>query len=164
MVSRQSSRAGRKAAAVAVLAVLMLALPVQLAAQANDALLGTWVLERGKSTFSGAVPERRTMTFEKVAGGIRHTTETLQGEVTYRLQYVFQIDGKDYPADVQMPIASVSFKRIDANKVERSGKYQGQVVETVTYQLSAAGKVLTVTQKGSIGGAEVTSTQVFDRK
>jgi hypothetical protein len=154
------------AAAPAVLAALIvaLALHVQLVAQANDTLLGTWILERGKSTFSGAVPERRTMTFEKVDGGIRHTTETLQGEVTYRLQYVFQIDGKDYPADVQMPIASVSFKRIDAGKVERSGKYQGQVVETVTYQVSANGKVLTVIQKGTTNGVEVTSTQVFNRK
>jgi hypothetical protein len=104
------------------------------------------------------------MTFEKVEGGIRHTTTTLQGEVTYRLQYVFQFDGKDYPADVQMPVSTVSFKRIDANKAERSGKYQGEVVETVTYQVSAGGKVMTATQKGLIGGVEVTSTQVFNRQ
>jgi hypothetical protein len=166
MLPRQSPRVGLVTAALALLPVLIVALAPQLAlrAQANDALLGTWILERGKSTFSGAVPERRTMTFEKVDKGIRHTTETLQGEVTYRLQYVFEMDGKDYPADVQMPVASVSFKRIDANKIERSGKYQGAVVETVTYQLSAGGKVLTATQKGNINGAEVSSTQVFNRK
>ncbi len=163
MLSRQSSRVGLVTAVLAVL-IVALGLQLQLVAQADDALLGTWILERGKSTFSGAVPERRTMTFEKVDGGIRHATETLQGEVTYRLQYVFQIDGKDYAADVQMPVASVSFKRIDASKVERSGKYQGQVVETVTYQVSAAGKVLTVMQKGTTNGVEVTSTQVFNRR
>jgi hypothetical protein len=162
-MSRRSVQPVLAAGALTVL-IIALAVPVGVSAQGNDALLGTWVLERGKSTFSGAVPEKRTMTFEKVEGGIRHTTTTLQGEVTYRLQYVFQFDGKDYPADVQMPVSTVSFKRIDANKAERSGKYQGEVVETVTYQVSAGGKVMTATQKGLIGGVEVTSTQVFNRQ
>jgi hypothetical protein len=162
-MSRHSIRAGLEGAVLAGL-ILALGLSIRLMAQGNDVLLGTWTLERGKSTFSGAVPEKRTMVFEKVDSGIRHTTTTLQGEVTYRLQYVFQIDGKDYPADVQMPVSTVSFKRIDANKVERSGKYQGTVVETVTYQLTANGKVLTVNQKGTINGAEITSTQVFNRQ
>ena len=150
--------------AAAAILIVSLAIPDRLAAQGNDALFGTWVLERGKSTFSGNVPDRRTMLFEKVESGIRHTTQTLQGGATYRLQYVFQFDGKDHPADVQMPVSTVSFKRIDANKVERSGKYQGEVVETVTYQLSSNGKVLTVNQKGLNNGVEVTSTQVFNRQ
>ncbi len=148
----------------ALVLLALAAAEVRPTAQGSDPWMGTWLLERGKSTFSGAVPERRTMTFEKVAGGIRHTTETLQGEVTYRLQYTFQIDGKDYPADVQMPVGQVSFKRVNANTIERAGKYQGAVIETVTYQVSANGKVLTVTQTGSTGGVEVTSKQVYNRQ
>ncbi len=139
----------------------VLATPARVAAQ-GDPWLGTWILDRGASTFSGNVPERRSMTFEKVANGIRHTTETLQGEVTYKLTYVFQIDGKDYPADVQMPLSTVSFKRVNATTLERAGKYQGMVVETVTYQIS--GKTMTVTQKGTLNGADVTSKQVFNRQ
>jgi len=141
-----------------------IALAAPAVAQGGDALLGTWRLDRGASKFSGAVPERRTMTFEKTANGIRHVTETLQGEVTYKLEYVFQIDGKDYPADVQMPVSSVSFKRLNPTTLERSGKYQGATIETVTYQLSANGKTLTVTQTGSTNGVDVTSTQVYRKE
>jgi len=131
-------------------------------AQAADPWMGTWVLDRANSTFSGNVPERRSMTFEKVANGIRHTTETLQGEVTYKLTYVFQIDGKDYMADVQMPLSTVAFKRANPTTLERSGKYLGMVVETVTYQV--AGKVMTVVQNGNLNGNEVSSRQVFNKQ
>lgn len=158
-------RAYRFTLAIVVLASAI-ATATPLFAQASDSILGTWVLDRTKSIFSENVPEKRTMTFEKVANGIRHTTETQRGgsEVTYKLQYVFQIDGKEYPADNAMPLSTVAFKQVNPNTLERSGKYQGQVVETVTYQVSGGGKVLTVTQKGTISGVEISSTQVFDRR
>jgi hypothetical protein len=143
----------------------------QLAAQATEPLLGTWALDVGKSTFSAGAgaPDTRTMTFDRVAAGIRHVTETSanQGgfaEQRYRLQYTFKIDGKEYPADVQMPVSTVIFKRIDANTIERSGKYRGEVVETVTYSVSADRNVLTVTQTGNLNGADVSSVQVFSRR
>ena len=154
----------RRVAVVAAVLLVALAMEMRPAAQGNEPWMGTWILERGKSTFSGAVPERRTMTFEKVAAGIRHATETLQGEVTYKLQYTFQIDGKDYPADVQMPVGMVAFRRVNATTLERSGKYLGEVIETVTYQVSANGKVLTVNQKGTTNGVEVTSKQVYNKQ
>ena len=154
----------RSAAVVMAAALLMVAMHgtgTRVAAQA-DPWLGTWVLDRANSTFSGNVPERRSMTFEKTPNGVRHTTETLQVEVTYKLTYVFQIDGKDYPADVQMPLSTVAFKRTNATTLERTGKYQGMVVETVTYQVG--GKTMTVTQNGTLNGNEVSSKQVFNRQ
>ena len=156
------SRMIRTAAIALAAAVLVVAADPRTFAQAADPWMGTWVLDRANSTFSGNVPERRSMTFEKVANGIRHTTETLQGEVTYKLTYVFQIDGKDYTADVQMPLSTVAFKRVNPTTLERSGKYLGMVVETVTYQV--AGKVMTVVQNGNLNGNEVSSRQVFNKQ
>ena len=135
----------------------------------DESLLGTWVLDVGKSTFSTGAPDKRTMTFERVADGIRHVTDTSanQGafaEQRYRLQYTFKIDGKEYPADVQMPVSTVSFKRVDTNTIERSGRYRGEIVETVTYSVSADRNVLTVTQMGNLNGTEVSSVQVFSRQ
>ena len=155
-------RSTAAAIAAVLLVMTMPAIGARVAAQTADPWIGTWTLDRANSTFSGNVPERRSMTFEKVANGLRHTTETLQGEVTYKLTYVFQIDGKDYPADVQMPLSTVAFKRVNANTLERSGKYQGMVVETVTYQV--AGKVMTVSQNGTLNGNEVSSRQIFNRQ
>jgi hypothetical protein len=166
-----TKRIERKLASAVLIGILAFLSAVgerHLLAQANEPLLGTWVMDRAKSTFSGQAPDRRTMTFEKGADGIRHVTVTATTggflEDTYRLQYTFKIDGKDYAADAQMPVNTVSFKRIDANTIERSGKYRGEIVETVTYKVSPDSKTLTLTQTGNLNGAEVTSTQVFDRK
>jgi ABC-type glycerol-3-phosphate transport system substrate-binding protein len=156
------SRMMPSAAAVIGAVLLAMTAGTPAAAQAADPWMGTWVLDRANSTFTGNVPERRSMTFEKVANGIRHTTETLQGEVTYKLTYIFQIDGKDYPADVQMPLSTVAFKRVSPTTLERSGKYLGMVVETVTYQVT--GKAMTVTQNGTLNGNEVSSKQVFNKQ
>src|SRR5256885_6770812 len=155
-------RSTAAAIAAVLLVMTMPAIGARVAAQTADPWIGTWTLDRANSTFSGNVPERRSMTFEKVANGIRHTTETLQGEVTYKLTYVFQIDGKDYAADVQMPLSFVAFKRVNANTLERSGKYLGMVVGTVTYQV--AGKVMTLSQNGTLNGNEVSSRQIFNRQ
>jgi hypothetical protein len=150
-------------ASIALLSVI----GAHLLAQANaaDPFLGSWLLDRAKSTYSGTPPEKRTMRFEKTAKGIEHTTETeptLGGAV--KLVYTFQVDGKDYVADVQMPVSTVSFKRIDAKTLERTGKYQGEVIETVVYKLSDDGKALTATQNAIIQGQEVTSNQVFTKQ
>ena len=138
-------------------------------AQTNVRVLGTWVMDNDKSTFSGAAPDKRTMKFETVPDGIRHTTDTVNSggfgfRDTYRLQYTFKIDGKDYPADPAMPLSTVSFKRVDANTLERTGKYQNEILETVTYVVSRDGKTLTVTQRGTLNGADVSSRQIFTRQ
>src|SRR5258706_16020734 len=57
----------RRAALGLAVVLLAAATAVPARAQASDPWMGMWVLDRAKSTFSGNVPERRSMTFEKVA-------------------------------------------------------------------------------------------------
>jgi len=59
---------------------------------------------------------------------------------------------------------TVALKRVDANTVERTGKVKGQVAETVTMKISGAGKILTMTTKGSIDGVDYSSTQVYAKQ
>jgi len=40
----------------------------------SESALGAWTLNRAKSTFSGAVPERRVTKFEVVGDAIKETT------------------------------------------------------------------------------------------
>jgi hypothetical protein len=127
-----------------------------------DPFVGTWRLDRAKSTFPGAVPEWRTHKFEKVTAGVKHTTQSMVGEVVGTLQYTFQFDGKDYPADAAMAVNTVAFKQVDASTLERTGKYQGMVTETVTYKVSPDGKILTVTQ--NILANDTSSVQIFNRE
>ena len=58
----------------------------------------------------------------------------------------------------------MSLKRVDDRTVERTGKIQGQVVETETRTVSDDGKVLTVTTKGNRDGTGYSSVQVYDRQ
>lgn len=148
---------------VLVALVAALAVNARVYAQANaaDGFIGKWQLDRSQSTFSGAVPERRSMTFEKVGNMLQHTTETMQGEVVYKIAYKFLVDGKDYPADVAMSVSTVAFKKTDATTLERTGKYMGTLGETVTYKLSADGKSFTLDQEATQNGANITSHQVF---
>jgi len=138
-------------------------------AQANDPLIGTWELDVAKSTFTGApagaAPFRREMKFERVENGIKHTTITrdpLGG--ANPSEYTAKFDGKDYPAPANSALDTNSIRRINATTIERTGKIKGAVVETVTYAVSPDGKVLTVTQKGTVDGVSYSSVQVFNRQ
>lgn len=134
--------------------------------QSKDSILGTWVLDRGKSDF---MPDNnnlfsRTMIFEAIDNGFNCTirTESTRRDMA-ETKYTAHYDGKDAPIDVSA-LDTVSLRRIDANTIERTGKIRGKAVETATMKVSADGKTLIITTKGSIDGQNYSSTQVFDRK
>jgi len=79
------------------------------------------------------------------------------------VEYTARFDGSDYPISNSI-LSTVSLKRVDDRTVERTGKIQGQVVETETGTVSGDGKVLTVTTKGNRDGTEYSSVQVYDRQ
>jgi hypothetical protein len=58
---------------------------------------------------------------------------------------------------------SVSFRRVDANTLERTSKDHGKVVETSTFTLSPDGKELTIKSDGTGQGVEYHNLQIFER-
>jgi hypothetical protein len=135
-----------------------------LAQAKDDPFIGRWVLDRAKSEFSGAVPEKRVTIFELTPNGIKHTTDTvIANGSTDRVEYVAKYDGKDVPISNSF-LWQVSLKRIDPRTVERSGKVMGMVVETSTRTVSADGQTLTIKTAGTNGGNEYSSTQIFTRE
>jgi hypothetical protein len=136
-----------------------------LAQTKDDPLIGRWTMDRAKSEFSGAPPERRIAIFELTSDGrIRHITETLIANgSTDRVEYTAKYDSQDNPISNSF-LWTVSVKRIDARTSERSGKVNGEVVETSTRAVSTDGQVLTITTKGTNNGNEYSSVQVFTRE
>ena len=114
------------------------------------------------------------MTFEVAGDRLRHVIETTLSDTqaegqSYRFEYRFRIDGQEYPADSQMATNSVSFTRVDTQTVKRIGRYQGKVIEEVTYRISDDGRTLTATTVGTNydaagNGIDVGSVQVFTRQ
>jgi hypothetical protein len=131
----------------------------------DDPLIGQWLLDRAKSEFSGNVPERRTTRFELLPdGSLKHITETvIANGSTDRVEYAAKYDGKDVPISNSF-LWTVSVKRVDPRKTERSGKVNGEVIETSTRTVSSDGQTLTIVTTGSNAGTEYGSTQVFTRE
>jgi len=155
----------RKSILAAILLLSVLSLP----GQTKEPLIGTWLLDLTKSTFDPGPPPdgARTMIFEAVDNGFKHTTRTKtqnNGAFDVVIEYTAKYDGKDYVMDPEATVDHVSLKRIDANTVERSGKIRGKVGETCTMKVSADGKTLTVTTKGTFQGDDYSSVQIFDRQ
>jgi hypothetical protein len=154
----------RRAIIVGLLSVLSVGQGVIAAQGVSDSALGAWTLNHAKSTFSGAVPYRRVTKFEVVGDAIKETTYTMSaGAPSVVVEYTARFDGTDFPIS-NSTLSTVSLKRVDDQTVERTGKVQGQVVETETRTVSRNGEVLTVTTKGTKDGAEYSSVQVYDRQ
>ncbi len=148
-----------------VLALCSLDVPAVRAQAKDDPLIGRWALDRAKSEFSGNVPEKRVTIFELTPdGSLKHITETvIANGSTDRVEYTSKYDGKDVPISNSF-LWTVSVKRLDPRKTERSGKVNGQVVETSTRTVSPDGQTLTIVTSGTNAGDEYSSTQVFIRE
>lgn len=139
-------------------------------AQAKDPLLGAWRLNRARSTYDpGPAPASRTMKFEAVADGIRHVTETYVNngsgtdEGVHIADYTARFDGTE--AVIRgSALDTVSLKRVNARTVERTGKVGKVAVEMQTWSLSADGRTLTLTTKGSNDGDAYSRVEVFERQ
>jgi hypothetical protein len=139
-------------------------------AQTRDPLMGTWKLNRAKSSFNpGPAPVSRTMKFEPAGDGVRHHTETFVNngsgtdEGVHITQYTAAFDGKDN-AIQGSALDTVSLKRLNPRSIERTGKVAGAAIETQTWNVSADGKVLTVTTKGSNDDRDYSRVEVFEKQ
>jgi hypothetical protein len=130
--------------------------------QKPDPFIGTWLIDSTKSEFiPGPAPANRKMTISAVNNGLRIVVADFGGFFDEKTDSVILFDGMDHPADPVLPVDTYSIKRINANTIERTGKIRGNTVEMATFAISADGKTLTVTTKGSIRGSDYSSTQVF---
>jgi len=136
-------------------------------ATAEESFHGTWVLNLEKSKFDpGPPPKSQTRTMS-VEGDMQTTlieTVNAKGESTSsRSSYRF--DGKDYPVEGSGEIDSIAFKKMDSNTSRGVLKRQGKVVAEVTRKVSADGRTLTLTSKGTNPqGQPTNNVTVFDRK
>jgi hypothetical protein len=155
----------RSAARTLGIAAMLLGAALLANGQAKDSLLGTWNLERGKSTFDpDNTLQSRTVIFEARDGGFSFVQKTVTAAGnTVQSDYAAKYDNKDNPISGSQ-LDTVALKRVNANVVERAGKIKGQVVETVTMTVSNGGKTMTMVTKGSIEDNDYSSTQVFEKQ
>jgi hypothetical protein len=130
----------------------------------NDPVLGTWELDRERSTFSPHADfASRTITFTQRDDTIRQTMITVTGAGRpQRVEYTARYNGKDHLIRGST-LDLVALRRIDARTVERLGKVGTEIVETEKRSVSPDGRTLTISTRGRLNGAEYSSVQTFKR-
>jgi hypothetical protein len=138
-----------------------------LTAQASDRAIGAWTLDVAKSKYNlTAMPKSLTLTYTKTGQGLTVSTTGVDGQGNPTATgYTANYDGKDHPATGSGDYDTVSLTQVDASTVQATRKKAGKVVTTFQRVVSADGKVMTITTKGTNAkGQAATDVGVFDRQ
>ena len=148
---------------LAGLVVVVLASGIQ--AQAPTGLEGKWTLDTGKSKFSpGPAPKSMTVTYSAVgADGMKIVVDiTPPDGAAQHWEMTAHYDGKEYPVTGNPNADMISVRKVDDRKTESTMKKGGKVTATNMRELSADGKVLTITSTGTtVDGKPRKDLQVF---
>ena len=153
---------------IVILGVLVGADVASLSAQTTDPRVGTWKLNVAKSKYDpGPAPQSQTLKVEASGKGEKITSEVVaaDGKRT-TTTYTANFDGKDYPiSGSALGADKVSLKRIDARTSERTDKKNGKPVVTIRRVVSADGKTMTATSKGTNAeGKPMNNVAVFEKQ
>ena len=156
----------RRVLAISV-ATLALVIAVPISAQDKDVFAGTWTLNLAKSKYDpGPAPKSGTVVFTSKGTTVTATVDGVAGtgDKTH-WSYTGVIDGKDHPMTGNPDGDAISLRRISATSVDTTYKLKGKPTLVNVRTVSADGKTLTVTTKGTNAqGQKVNNTQVFDKK
>jgi hypothetical protein len=136
-------------------------------AQSKDPVIGKWTMNIAKSKMSpGPAPKSATIVFsasgadgvKAVFDGVTDTGDKVHWE------YTATHDGKDHPMTGNPDADMISLKRINANSVETTYKLKGKATVVNVRTVSADGKTMTVTTKGTNAqGQKVDNTLLFEK-
>jgi len=135
-------------------------------AQAPKGLAGTWKLDAAKSKFSpGPAPKSMTITYTPADDGLKIVVDIAPGDgPAQHWEMTGKYDGKEYPVTGNPNADMASFKLVNEHTGESTFKKGGKVTATNTRVLSADGKTLTVTSKGTTAdGKPRHDVQVFSK-
>lgn len=113
---------------------------------ATDPMVGTWLLNTGRSKFeSGSGPQKQTIKVEDTAGSLHTMLEMITAEGNaVTAGYTIRKDGKDHPVTLQTA-DTANWKRIDERTTDMVFKKDGKEVSRVKVVISPDGKTQTVT-------------------
>ena len=150
-----------------VLGIIVALFGIQSTAQAADPIVGTWVLNVAKSTFSpGPAPKSESRTYVMVGQEIKATSKGVDGDgKPVAGEWTIVYDGKDRAMTGSADADLLSLKRIDHFTTEFTEKKAGKVVITGTRIISPDGKVMTIKTKGTNAkGQTINDVQVFEKR
>jgi hypothetical protein len=140
---------------------------VATAADAPDAIIGTWKLNLEKSKFAaGAAPKSMTRTYAAAAGGTAMTITGVAADGSAVNQSAtLTYDGKDVAWTGSTAFDSLTLKKVNGTTVKAELKKDGKVVGHSVRTITGKGKVLSLstTLKTAKGGT-THETGVYDKQ
>ena len=152
-------------AALVGLAVL---LTLSGASFAQDALAGKWKLNLEKSKYNpGPPPKSLMLIYEPAEGGIRATVDGVSAD-DQPIKAVFgpfKLDEKPYPITGSPVFANQISKKIDVRTSDFIRRKGDKTVQTGKRELSADGKIVTLTSTGTNAkGQQYNNVLIFDKQ
>jgi hypothetical protein len=136
-------------------------------AQAPAGLAGTWKLNVAKSTYDpGPAPKSMTIVYTPSGDALKIVVEVVPATgPAQKWEMLGAYDGKDHTVAGNPDAETISMKRIDDTTGESTFKKGGKVMAVNTRVLSADGKTLTITSKGTTAdGKPRNDVAVYDKQ
>jgi len=131
----------------------------------TDRLIGKWVLDLSKSTYSpGPGPTSDIRTYAYGPNGL---VATIQRRFTngrsQQIEYIAEYD-REYPVTGTEEYDHLLLKRVDAYTAETVLSHAGKVYGTARRHVTADGKTMTITFNRNLGGSLVNNVSVYQKE
>ena len=136
-------------------------------AQMPKGMAGTWKLNAAKSTFSpGPAPKSMTIVYTPAGDALTIAVDVVPAAGdAQKWAMTAAYDSKDHPVTGNPDADTISMKRINETTGESTFKKGGKVMAVNTRVLSADGKTLTITTKGTTSdGKPRHDVAVYDKQ
>jgi hypothetical protein len=168
LASVEKGAAMKKALPGCVIAILLLSFAAPVLAQ-EDPFLGTWKLNLAKSKFiPGPARKSETRMVESSPKGMKVSVKRVNADgSTHEFEYTSNLDNKPYPivGDGPEGADSIAANLTSPNTIHSTLKKGTKVIVTSTLTVSADGKVLTITSKGTqADGTSFSNVAVYDKQ
>jgi hypothetical protein len=148
-----------------VVALVAVTATVSIARAQSDPIVGTWKLNLAKSKYSVGAPKSATLVVTAAGKGFKVSANAVLADgASRKIEYTSMYDGMDAAVTGSPDYDTVAIKKTaEGSSGER--KKAGKVVQTFTRNVSADGKTMTTTTKGTnAAGQKVDNVQVYDKQ
>jgi hypothetical protein len=135
-------------------------------ASEEDLVLGVWVLNVEKSSYSpGPPPKSQSRSYEKVEDGIKATIVTVDAKgQTVTSRYTAKYDSLEYPLTGSATVDAIALKRVNATTAEATLTHARKLIGTARRVISEDSKTMTITFRGTDeNGRAVANVSVYDK-
>jgi len=133
---------------------------------ADNANMGSWKLNEGKSKSGSGMPKNTMVVYEAAGDSVKVTVDGVdaQGAPTHN-EWTGKFDGKDYPLTGDPSADMRAYKEVNDHTLQLTNKKGGKATLTGRIAVSADGKTRTVTVSGTdSAGKKIKSAAVYDKQ